>query len=275
MSAATRSTPSPAPMSSRCRMTSGATSWRRPSGWMRWSRVSEWALGGEPLVLVRYMRPQEVARHVPLPGRSEESRLRAVYAAFAGKKIGYAYAEADAGSALLAPAGSSSLSHGRLSARRRRIGSTSSASSARSSSFSQTAIGTSTACGRRCEPKNTGSVSPASKRLVILLNAAQTSLVGITASVMDVSVSKICTTSRSATSAHVSRSGWRASFRRRARWVAHHRRGKNFGRLLGQGGERELTGLCFAVQSVWKVDTHLGHTRSVPPSRAVHVFLRA
>ncbi|MGH3785720.1 MAG: tetratricopeptide repeat protein [Pseudonocardiaceae bacterium] len=57
--------------------------------------MSEWALGGEPLALVRYVRPKEVARHVKLPGGSGESRLtrlRAVYAALAEKKIGYAYA---------------------------------------------------------------------------------------------------------------------------------------------------------------------------------------
>ena len=52
-----------------------------------------WSLAGEELALVRYVRPAEVARHVQLPGRSGESRvtrLRAVYAALAAKRIGYA-----------------------------------------------------------------------------------------------------------------------------------------------------------------------------------------
>ena len=54
-----------------------------------------WSLSGEELALVRYVRPDEVARHVQLPGRSGESRLarlRAVYATLAAKEIGYAYA---------------------------------------------------------------------------------------------------------------------------------------------------------------------------------------
>ncbi len=51
------------------------------------------------------------------------------------------------------------------------------ASSACSRSFSHIAMGTRTACARRCEPKNTGSMSPSSKRLVIWLSAARTSLV--------------------------------------------------------------------------------------------------
>ncbi len=70
--------------------------------------MSEWALGGEPLALVRYVRPKEVARHVKLPGGSGESRLtrlRAVYAALAEKKIGYAYAApgAEAGRQVIRP----------------------------------------------------------------------------------------------------------------------------------------------------------------------------
>ncbi|MGH3913110.1 MAG: hypothetical protein ACRDTC_06830, partial [Pseudonocardiaceae bacterium] len=71
--------------------------------------MSEWALGGEPLALVRYVRPREVARHVTLPGGSGEARLtrlRAVYAALAEKKIAYAYAEpgAEAGRQVIRPA---------------------------------------------------------------------------------------------------------------------------------------------------------------------------
>jgi len=67
-----------------------------------------------------------------------------------------------------AASSSSSSSHGRLSARRLRARLRSSSSSACASSFSQVAIGTNTACARRCDPKNTGSLSPASRRGVIL-----------------------------------------------------------------------------------------------------------
>ncbi len=54
-----------------------------------------WSLAGEPLALLRYVQPAEVARHVQLPGGSGESRLtrlRAVYAALRAKTIGYVYA---------------------------------------------------------------------------------------------------------------------------------------------------------------------------------------
>ena len=50
-----------------------------------------WLPNDNPLSLVRYVRPAEVARHVQLPGRSGESRvarLRAVYATLAAKEIG-------------------------------------------------------------------------------------------------------------------------------------------------------------------------------------------
>jgi hypothetical protein len=53
-----------------------------------------WSLAGEELALLRYVRPGEVARHVQLPGPSGEScvtRLRAVYAALAARRVGYAY----------------------------------------------------------------------------------------------------------------------------------------------------------------------------------------
>ncbi len=58
------------------------------SSWPRWS------LEDEPLALARYVLPDQVARHVPLPGLSGESRLarlRAVYEAIAKLTIGYAY----------------------------------------------------------------------------------------------------------------------------------------------------------------------------------------
>ncbi len=53
-----------------------------------------WVLEDEPLALARYVLPDQVARQVPLPGPSGESRLarlRTVYEAIAGLKIGYAY----------------------------------------------------------------------------------------------------------------------------------------------------------------------------------------
>ncbi|MGH8904367.1 MAG: hypothetical protein ACRDYA_22470, partial [Egibacteraceae bacterium] len=55
-----------------------------------------WSLQGEPLALARYVLPDHVARYAQLPGPSGESqvrRLRAVYAALADLKIGYAYDE--------------------------------------------------------------------------------------------------------------------------------------------------------------------------------------
>ena len=58
-----------------------------------------WSLQGEPLALARYVLPDEVARYVQLPGPSGDSvttRLRAVYAALARLKIGYAYDAPDA-----------------------------------------------------------------------------------------------------------------------------------------------------------------------------------
>jgi hypothetical protein len=48
----------------------------------------------DPPALAHYVRPDQVAHHVPLPGPSGESRLarlRAVYEAIAGLRIGYAY----------------------------------------------------------------------------------------------------------------------------------------------------------------------------------------
>ena len=67
-----------------------------------------WSLAGEPLALLRYVQPAEVARHVQLPGRSGESRLarlRAVYAALQAKEIGYSYAApgAEAGMQVMRP----------------------------------------------------------------------------------------------------------------------------------------------------------------------------
>ena len=67
-----------------------ATRWR----WWPVSRWPRWSLDGEPLALARYVLPDQIARHVRLPGRSGESRLtrlRAVYEALAKLKIGYAY----------------------------------------------------------------------------------------------------------------------------------------------------------------------------------------
>ncbi|MGH3815487.1 MAG: hypothetical protein ACRDUV_24055, partial [Pseudonocardiaceae bacterium] len=58
------------------------------SSWPRWS------LDDEPLALAHYVLPDQVARHVPLPGPSGESglaRVQAVYEAIARLKIGYAY----------------------------------------------------------------------------------------------------------------------------------------------------------------------------------------
>jgi hypothetical protein len=58
------------------------------SSWPRWS------LADEPLALARYVRPDQVARQVPLPGPSGESRLarlQAVYEAMAKLNIGYAH----------------------------------------------------------------------------------------------------------------------------------------------------------------------------------------
>src|SRR5262249_53791432 len=86
---------------------------------------------------------------------------------------------------------SSSLSHGRSSASPWRVTPAWSASSACASSFSQVAMGTSTAWARRCEPKNTGSVSPSSNRLVILPSAARTSLVVTTVLVITFSIQKL------------------------------------------------------------------------------------
>ena len=67
-----------------------------------------WSLAGEPLALLRYVSPGEVARHVRLPGPSAESgarRLRAVYTALAEKTIGYAEPApgAEAGMQLIRP----------------------------------------------------------------------------------------------------------------------------------------------------------------------------
>ncbi len=57
------------------------------SSWPRWPL-------DDPPALAHYVRPDQVAHHVPLPGPSGESRLarlRAVYEAIAGLRIGYAY----------------------------------------------------------------------------------------------------------------------------------------------------------------------------------------
>jgi len=59
-----------------------------------------WPLGDKPLALARYVLPDHVASYMQLPGRSGESRLRrlrAVYAALAELRIGYAFDAPGAG----------------------------------------------------------------------------------------------------------------------------------------------------------------------------------